>query len=295
MEQIIDVTLAGLTFPCALRWRETAVFPHPDPAAPRVGIDPVRLRPEDWDYFRSTGMTETPQTEYSLLTASFSDALMDFDRMILHGVALRWRDKAWLICGSSGVGKSTQTRFLQELRPGEFSVICGDRPALEFRHTENLGTSIACPPAPVPHPEGAGSLVPPQETAPIGEAHRGESPAHPLERSSVPSTEAEKSASILVHPSPWNGKENWFGAEAAPLAGLILLQRGEENRIATLPPREAAIRTYAQVIQTCTDPEKIKKAASLTTTLLNSVPIWQLTSFQVPDSTKLLLETVFSP
>lgn len=235
MNNMIDVSLAGLTFPCRLRYPETArYFPAPNPAARCVGGDPVCLTDEDWQYYLSDGMEDCAHTEFSLLTAAFSDALMDHERIILHAVAIRWRDKSYLIAAQSGNGKSTQARFLQQLRPGEFSVICGDRPVLSFHDNE-----------------------------------------------------------ILVHPSHWNGKENWYGAEAAPLAGVILLRRSEENAICPLSPREAAIRTYAQIIQTCADPEKMKKAAALVTKLLNAVPIWQLTSFQVPDSTKLLLETVF--
>ena len=247
MDNMIDVSLAGLTFPCRLRYPETArYFPAPNPAARRVGGEPVCLTDEDWQYYLSDGMEDCAHTEFSLLTAAFSDALMDHDRIILHAVAIRWRDKAYLIAARSGTGKSTQTRCLQQLRSGEFSVICGDRPILEFQ-------------------------------TPVGaDAHIGP-PA------------------VLVHPSPWNGKENWYGADTAPLAGVILLRRGEENAICSLSPREAAVRTYAQIIQTCADPEKMKKAAAFVTKLLNAVPIWQLTSFQVPDSTKLLLETVFPP
>ena len=40
-------------------------------------------------------------------------------------------------------------------------------------------------------------------------------------------------------------------------------------------------------------PELIKKSASLETELLNSVPIWELTTNQVPDSTFKLLDAVF--
>lgn len=235
MEKKIDVSLAGLTFSCRLRYPETArYFPAPNPAALRVGGEPVYLSEADWQFFISDGAEESPHSEYSLLCFPFSDALLAYDRVLIHAVALRWRDEAYLICAPSGTGKSTQTRNLQQLRPGEFFVICGDRPVLSFHDNE-----------------------------------------------------------ILVHPSHWNGKENWYGAEAAPLAGVILLRRGEENAICSLSPREAAVRTYAQIIQTCTDPEKMKKAAAFVTKLLNAVPIWQLTSFQVPDSTKLLLETVF--
>ena len=264
MKHLIDVTLAGLTIPCALRYPETArYFPAPNPAARRVGGEPVCLTDDDWQFYLGTDMEDCAHTEFSLLTAPFSDALMDYDRIILHAVAIRWRDKAYLIAARSGTGKSTQTRCLQQLRPGEFSVICGDRPALEFCHCEPATDVSQKPP------------LTPQS------GFRGGGPAKSVE------------GSIHVHPSHWNGKENWYGAEAASLAGVILLRRGEENAICSLSPREAAVRTYAQIIQTCADPEKMKKAAAFVTKLLNAVPIWQLTSFQVPDSTKLLLETVF--
>ena len=332
MEHLINVTLAGLTFSCALCFPEAAVFPAPDTSAPRTGTDPVCLSPDDWDYYCSRGSVPSPQAEFSLLTAPFSDALMDFDRLILHGVALRWRDRAWLICGVPGVGKSTQARFLQELRPGEFGVICGDRPILEFRQGLPPGGKVApqgpdegpsvpssAPPvsprhserseesaSPVlGHSERSEESVPPVQTSPAcrGTTVRGTvvdfNAVAAAEQPQLASTSRGPASrpvegSILVHPSPWNGKENWHGADAAPLAGLILLQRGDENRLTALSPREAAIPTYAQVIQTCKDPEKIRKAADLITCLVNAVPIWQLTTHQVPASTHLLLESVFS-
>ena len=234
MRNIIEVTLARLTLPCALQYPEAAVFPAPDPTAPRAEIDPVCLSPEDWAYYTARGFDASPQAEYSLLTAAFSDALMDFDRLIIHGVALCWRDRAWLICAPSGVGKSTQARWLQTLRPGEFAVISGDRPILSFHDNE-----------------------------------------------------------IMVHPSPWNGKEDWYGAEAAPLAGIILLQRGEENRLEALKPRKAAVSVYTQLIQTAAREKKIRQAAELTNRLLRTVPVWRLTSRQPPASTQLLLDQVF--
>lgn len=216
MKHTINVTLAGVTFSCTLRFQETARFFPPSNAvvSPIVG-ESVCLSDDDWQYFLTANMVECPHSEYSLLTAPFSDALLSYDRMVFHSVALRWHDRAYLISAPSGNGKSTQARYLKKLHPGEFGIICGDRPILSFYDNE-----------------------------------------------------------IIVHPSPWNGKENWHDAEAAPLAGLILLERGNENKLIALSPREAALRTYAQVMQRCIDPEKIRRAAELTTRLLNSVPIW---------------------
>ena len=219
--------------------------------APLVHIDD-----RNWADYLAEGMEPCAHTEYSMLTPHFSDALLAFDRVILHGVAIRWRDRAWLICAASGTGKSTQAKHLQTLRPGEFSIICGDRPVLEFR------SPCHCEPV----------------TDVTGVAIRPPSP--PCE--------------IIVHPSPWNGKENWHGADAAPLAGIILLERGEENALVSLTEREAALPFYPNFIQTAWEPENIKKIAELETRMLQAVPIWKLTTFQVPDSTKLLLEAVFS-
>ena len=266
MNDEIAVTLAGLTFSCRLRYPESArYFQKPDPGAPRVGTGSVSMSKEDWAFFVSDGAEETPHSEYSLLCFNFSDALLPYDRVLLHGVALRWRDRAWLICAASGVGKSTQARWLQQLRPGEFDIICGDRPVLQFCHCE-----------PVTDVTGVAIRTPVQSL--------------PLEGKVSPQATDEV---VLVHPSPWNGKEDWRGAPAAPLAGLILLERGEENRLVSLTDREAALPMYSHLIQTGCEPENIRRVAALETRLLQSVPIWKLTTHEVPASTKLLLGSIF--
>ena len=134
MSMLIELSLAGLTFSCALRYEQTAAyFPQPDPAARPVEGGALCLSEEDWSAYLADGMIPCANTEFSLLSAACSDALMAYDRLILHAVALHWADRAWLIAAPSGVGKSTQAKTLRALRPGTFGVICGDRPVLEFR------------------------------------------------------------------------------------------------------------------------------------------------------------------
>ena len=291
----IEVTLAGVTVPCRLRYAETArYFAPPDPAAQRAGGDPIYLSDEDWRYFLANNMEDCAHSEYSILTAAFSDALMPFDRVILHAVAIRWRDKAYLISAPSGTGKSTQFKHLNALRPGEFSVICGDRPVLQFCHSEQSEESV--PPVPTPQschserPEGLAVRHSEESASTSQSCHseRSEESASP-----VPTAAAFPVPEVIVHPSPWNGKENWHGADAAPLGGIILLRRGEENRLEAAQPREIALELYAQFIQTAADPDKIRKVAELETRMLESVPLWRLTTNTVPDSTRLLLESVF--
>ena len=67
-----------------------------------------------------------------------------------------------------------------------------------------------------------------------------------------PILECRKDGSIFVHPSPWNGKEGWHGAEAAPLAGIIFLRRGEKNEIHSLQPSKAAALAFRAVFQSYT-------------------------------------------
>lgn len=230
------VTLAGRSFRVSARYAETAsYFPAPDPEAPLVPGAPVSIPETDWQEYLQSGMEDCAHTEYSMLTAHCSDALLAFDCVILHAAALRWRDRSWLIIAPSGVGKSTQTRNLQELLPGEVSVICGDRPVLER----------------------------------CGGAFR-------------------------VHPSPWNGKENWHGAEAAPLGGLILLRRGPENRLYALREDEAILNLYVAFIQTSASVEAVTKVADLEDGVLRAVPTWLLVSDTVPDSTRCLVDGIFS-
>lgn len=230
------VTLAGRSFRVSARYAETAsYFPAPDPEAPLVPGAPVSIPETDWQEYLQSGMEDCAHTEYSMLTAHCSDALLVFDCVILHAAALRWRDRSWLIIAPSGVGKSTQTRNLQTLLPGEVSVICGDRPVLER----------------------------------CGGAFR-------------------------VHPSPWNGKENWHGAEAAPLGGLILLRRGPENRLYALREDEAILNLYVAFIQTSASVEAVTKVADLEDGLLRAVPTWLLVSDTVPDSTRCLVDGIFS-
>ena len=232
-----NIRLLEHIIPCRFRFADTARYFQTDPNGP-VPTDclPVTVHPEAWQELSDAGIELCAHTEYSVLTAFISDALLPLGCVVFHAVALRWRGRAWLICAESGVGKSTQARWLRRLRPEEFGVISGDRPILSFQTNE-----------------------------------------------------------ITVHPSPWNGKENWHDAEAAPLGGLILLERGEENRLFSLTEHEAVLSVYPQFIYTAWDRENVKRVADLETRLLRAGPLWKLTTHEVPASTKLLLETVFKP
>lgn len=202
-----------------------------------VETDPVEdllISDDEWAYMCGRGFSFDAHNEASFLTAFCSDALLPYERCVFHAVAVRFRDRAWLIAAPPGVGKSTQARVLQELWPGEFSVICGDRPVLQL--TDDGG--------------------------------------------------------VFVHPSPWNGKENWHGADGAPLEGIIFLCRGESDDAYKLRPLDAVLPALNALIQTGISEERILQAAAFTTQLLERVPAYRLQSENVPGSTIILYKKV---
>lgn len=255
MDELYELNLAGLRMRCRLQFAEAASWLKAERISQPVAaaeIPVITCPPEDRQDLLKYGMEDGPGLEASVLAAYFSEAMLPYSRVVLHGVALRWQGKAYLICAPSGVGKSTQAKILQQLCPGAFGIICGDRPILQFCHSERSAE----------------------------------------EQNNLRSV---RDSGIMVHPSPWNGKEDWHGADAAPLAGLILLERGERNKLEQLSPQEAALKTFIQMIHPNRSEESIRLLAEFTTRLLDAVPIWRLTSNQVPESTRLLLQSVFVP
>lgn len=225
---------AGVSLRFGFRFPETAGHLAPYVTPDDTEGERVRVREGDWAQWRSIGGQEDAAGEYSVLSIPASEALMEQERFLFHAVAFRWRGRAWLICAGSGVGKSTQIKTLQKLYPGEFSVICGDRPILH------------CP------DDGA----------------------------------------VTVYPSPWNGKENWSGAQAAPLAGIILLRRGDENQVRPIKPKAAAARVFTSVFSSSETEGDIRRAAAFAERLLHAAPVWEMINLDVPDSTRLMYETI---
>ena len=97
---------------------------------------------------------------------------------------------------------------------------------------------------------------------------------------------------ILVCPSPWNGKEGMRGAEKAPLAGIFLLSRGEESRVSLPDQRLAAPRILTSVFQSGRSVKAIHLAASMAERILEACPVWHLVSRDVQDSARLLYDCI---
>ncbi len=189
----------------------------------------------EWNAWLADGGSDDGYGEYTCSTACVSDALLTAGRCIIHAVAFRYRGRAWLIAGPSGVGKSTQVKNLQSFLPGAVDVICGDRPALQL-----------C-----------------------------------------------IDGTVFVHPSPWNGKENWKGAEGAALGGLVFLERGEENSFFEIASKDAIFPLLSSLIHTAETEENIRDLSCFADAFLKQIPVYRLISHDVPESTRLMLQALF--
>lgn len=54
------------------------------------------------------------------------------NKMVVHGVALKYKDKGFLFVAPSGVGKTTHTNLWKKYLKEDVSIINGDKPILEF-------------------------------------------------------------------------------------------------------------------------------------------------------------------
>lgn len=229
------VKLAGVEVDCAARFKDTHRYFGDYCLGNSTKKDGAFATSAQRAFWLGLGKADDAGADFSMLAGGCGDALLTHDRCLIHAAAIRFRGRAWLFAAAPGVGKSTQVRTLMELYPGQFSVICGDRPILESR--------------------GDGT--------------------------------------VLVHPSPWNGKEGWHGAEAAPLAGIFCLQRGEETSLEPLSPKKAVLPVFRTLIANFETEDTVRLAAALEERILLAAPVWRYVNGGVPDSSRFLYEHVF--
>ena len=253
----VTMHIAGRTFPLLLRSRDTQrllsgfvtendavhssdtsspVSPDEDARFHSARADAAGTITPSLDlirYFENHDGLSFPAAEYYACTSAVSDALLP-GGCIFHGAAFRFRDKAYLFTGVSGVGKSTQLRNWMQGFPGEIGVINGDKPAL------------SC---------GAADT-------------------------------------ITVYPSPWNGKENMRGADAAPLAGIICLRQGPENKVVRGQLKDIVPFLYNRVFADVNTREDAERVGAFTEALIYSTPVFVMTNRGDMDSTAMIRQTL---
>lgn len=154
------IELAGIPIGIDLLYTD-ALLTFSESFTDRSPVSSVAVLPSELDAVRNNYRDDssTPYIEYMELCPRVSDALLSFDRVIFHGVAFKWRERAWIFTAPSGTGKTTQYIRWKTLFGGEVSIINGDKPVLSFAND-----NITVHPSPWNGKEGMGQ----QLSAPLG-------------------------------------------------------------------------------------------------------------------------------
>lgn len=95
----------------------------------------IRMNDEDFELFRSIHSKEVADyyVEYKGMLYLTSGKLLSNMCCFFHAVSFCWKEKAWLLTGKSGTGKTTQYLNWNHTFPDEITMISGDMPLLDFR------------------------------------------------------------------------------------------------------------------------------------------------------------------
>ena len=91
---------------------------------------------------------------------------------------------------------------------------------------------------------------------------------------------------VLTYGSPWNGKHGLSTNICARLQGICFLQRGTENKIYAVTPKEGIAELRRQ-LYTPTDEALVKKGLALVDRLAQLVPLWQLRCNMQPEAAEV--------
>lgn len=105
-----------------------------------------------------------------------------------------------------------------------------------------------------------------------------------------PVIEKTNENTILVHPSPWKGKEGWGddSLPPAPLGGVIFLSQAKENKIERMTNLQAAIPLLSRFLFTVESEENVRQACAIESCILDTVPVFHLSNVGDLASTQLI-------
>lgn len=123
----------------------------------------------------------------------------------------------------------------------------------------------------------------------------GDKPFLSVNRTVGKSTEdmaaAEKAAGVRVYGTPWAGKENWHQNKSAAVAGICIINRGEENSIRRIKPDEGLVKLLHQVYIP-SDTAAAGLTLELMDLLLRNVPLYTLECDMSEDAVKCSFEAM---
>lgn len=97
---------------------------------------------------------------------------------------------------------------------------------------------------------------------------------------------------IMVHPSPWKGKEGYGSMLVAPLGGIVYLKQASENRITQMEPKDAVIPIFNAINTYSKTPKLVDQMFKLEEKLITSVPVYLYENTGTLESSEILLNTL---
>lgn len=108
-----------------------------------------------------------------------------------------------------------------------------------------------------------------------------------------PALEFRSDRRIMVHDSPWRGKEGWGRSGTSyPLAGVFYLGQGDHNEVRELPYKAWLVPIYCQFFSSRTTEESLRYLAEFERSLMKNVPICFLINRGDMESSRLLYRTM---
>ena len=104
-----------------------------------------------------------------------------------------------------------------------------------------------------------------------------------------PCLEFRADGTIMVHDSPWRGKEGWGTAGAVyPLAGMVFLYQADCNEIREYPPAAGIMPLYHQIFSSRKSEKELRNICRLENILIRNIPVRFFGNRGDLDSTRLL-------
>ena len=97
----------------------------------------------------------------------------------------------------------------------------------------------------------------------------------------------KRDGAVFVHPSSWNGKENYRGSLSAKLGGIVILEQGSENRIRKSDFTSDVTTIFDQMLVRPETEEEIKALSGLIEAMF-SAPVLRFVNLGNDQSTVML-------
>ena len=235
MNRLFEVKIADIPVVYNFRNRKTAKYFAGSIHLSNSETYDIMMNETEFQFFRNIHPIDVSDeyVEYKGLIDLTSKKLLNYNCCIFHAVSFIWKDKAWLLTGKSGIGKTTQFINWNRIYPNEISIISGDMPILDFRKKN-----------------------------------------------------------ILVHPSPWNGKERMRGLSSAELGGIIFLDQYDKNSIELTSKNDSIISLFHQFAVIPEKETEILIISNMIQRIIKDVQIWLFSNNGSDDSSRLLRNTI---